>query len=253
MPTATGVLLDPAEFDPAGFAPAGPRPADGARRPALPRAGAPPHVWLVRAQHHRAFVLGSAPDVLDAEERARAAALRVPADRECYLATHVALRLLLGAYLERPPREVPLTRVPCPSCGGPHGRPSVAGHPLHYSLSHSGSLGLLAFAATPVGVDTETVPSPAAVREASDALHPRELAELALLPAEARPPAFSRAWVRKEAYLKGLGIGLADDPASWYLGTGVEPAEPPPGWHLSDVAAPPGSTAALAWRGAPGT
>lgn len=248
MRTATGVLLDPVEFDPAGFAPAGTGPADGARRPALPRTGEPPHLWLVRAERHRAFVLFSAPDVLDTEERTRAAALRVPADRECYLATHVGLRLLLGAYLGLRPREVPLTRTPCPSCGGPHGRPSVAGHPLHYSLSHSGSLGLLAFAGTPVGVDTETVPAPAAVREASDAMHPRELAELRLLPEPARPLAFSRAWVRKEAYLKGLGIGLADDPASWYVGTGTEPAEPSPGWQLADIAVARGSSAAVAWR-----
>ncbi|MEV7414439.1 4'-phosphopantetheinyl transferase superfamily protein [Streptomyces sp. NPDC089919] len=248
MPTATGVLLDPAEFDPAGFDPAGPGAADGARRPSPPRADGTPHLWLLRATQHRAFALASAPDVLVAEERTRAAALRVPADRECYLATHVALRLLLGAYLDLSPREVPLMRIPCPCCGGPHGRPSVAGHPLHYSISHSGSLGLLAFAATPVGVDTETVPPARAVREASDALHPQELAELALLPEPARPTAFSRAWVRKEAYLKGLGIGLADDPAARYVGTGIEPAVPGPGWRLADVAVVRGFSAAVAWQ-----
>lgn len=215
-------------------------------RLAPPAAGGPPHIWLLDAERHGPVTGPMAGGTLSPEERARAAALRVPADRDCYVTTHVGLRLLLGAYLGLPPRQVELTRLPCPLCAGPHGRPAVAGNPLHHSLSHSGRLGLLAFATTPVGADLETVPPPAAVEEARDVLHPRERAELDRLPPAARPPAFIRAWVRKEAYLKGLGTGLAGTPAGCYVGTGPSPATPAPGWLLTDVPVGPGASAAVA-------
>ncbi|MFE0673446.1 4'-phosphopantetheinyl transferase family protein [Streptomyces sp. NPDC058867] len=240
MPYATGTLRDPTQvraFDPAAVT---------GRRLTPPAAGGPAHIWLLRAERHRAAVVRAAPEVLDAQERARAAALRVPTDRECYLATHLGLRLLLGAYLGTEPARVPLTRWPCPLCGGPHGRPGVVGDPLHYSLSHSGGLGLLAFAAAPVGVDVEAVPSPAAVAEAAEALHPRERDELALLPPSARPRAFTRAWVRKEAYLKGLGVGLSESPESCYVGTGTEPAGTDRAWLLTDVPVGRGAAGAVA-------
>lgn len=170
-------------------------------------------------------------------------------DRDRYAVAHVALRRLLGAYLVIPPEEVALTRGACPLCAEPHGRPEVAGNPLHFSLSHSGDLALLGFAATPVGVDTEQVPAPKVVKELAGSLHPRETAELAALPYGDRPVAFARAWARKEAYLKGTGTGLAVSPAADYVGTGALPGAQPPGWKLADV--PVGGThaAAVAYRG----
>ncbi|MYU07838.1 4'-phosphopantetheinyl transferase superfamily protein [Streptomyces sp. SID8366] len=242
MPYGTGALRDPPRvraFDPAAVT---------GRRLTPPAPGGPAQLWLLHAGRHRAAVARAAPEVLDAGERARAAALRVPADRECYLAAHLGLRLLLGAYLGVRPARVPLTRRACPLCGGPHGRPGVTGDPLHYSLSYSGGLGLLAFAAVPVGTDVEAVPAPDAVAEAADVLHPRERDELALLPPSARPPAFARAWVRKEAYLKGLGVGLARAPSSLYAGTGAEPAGTEGAWRLTDVPVGRGAAGAVAER-----
>lgn len=52
-------------------------------------------------------------------------------------------------------------------------------------------------------------------------------------------------WTRKEAYLKGLGVGLSEDPAADYVGSGPVPARMP-GWSLSDVRVPEGHCAALA-------
>ncbi|MDJ1132692.1 4'-phosphopantetheinyl transferase superfamily protein [Streptomyces iconiensis] len=184
---------------------------------------------------------------LSAEERARATTFLRAADRDRYLVAHLALRRELAALLGTSPADVPLTRATCPVCGGPHGRPSVEGDPLHFSLSHAGDLVLLAFAGVPIGVDVEEYPDRATVAETSTALHPRERDELALLPEAGRPAAFTRCWTRKEAYLKGTGTGLGEDPSITYVSTLAVPASPP-GWLLTDLSVPPGHAAASAVR-----
>ncbi|GAA0462262.1 4'-phosphopantetheinyl transferase family protein [Streptomyces olivaceiscleroticus] len=205
-----------------------------------------PRLWLVRAPGPDAT-----PDesVLDEEERCRAAALRRPADRALYVAAHVALREVLGGCLGVPAARIALTRLPCPGCGGPHGRPALAGpagEAVHFSLSHTGGLALLALAARPVGVDVERVPDIGLVRDAAGALHPTEQAELAELAGDSRAAAFARCWTRKEAYLKAIGEGLSGGGLSGaHLGTGPEPAGLP-GWQLCDVEVPPGYAAACA-------
>ncbi|MEV0374441.1 4'-phosphopantetheinyl transferase superfamily protein [Streptomyces sp. NPDC050636] len=208
--------------------------------------GTTPRVWSARVTEYAERAAADAW-LLDGDERARAQAFVREADRDRYRVAHVVLRRLLGAYLSQDPAAVELVREPCPGCGGPHGRPAVAGSPLHFSLSHSGDLALFAFAETPVGVDVEAEPSPEASAEVAAVLHPAERAELAALPPAARPASLARCWARKEAYLKGIGIGLAEDPSVTYVGAGPDPADPS-GWSLADVPVPRGYAAACAVR-----
>lgn len=209
-----------------------------------------PLLWLVRAPE-----TGTPLDVslLDADERRRAAALRRPAERALYVAVHSALRRVLGAYTGLPAASVRLTRLPCPGCGGPHGRPAMAGPfgaRVHFSLSHSGGMALLGLATEPVGVDLETVPGPVLAKEAARALHPCEQKELSRTSVEARPGAFTRCWTRKEAYLKATGEGLSSAVVrGLYLGTGPRPAALP-GWTAADVDVPFGWAAACVVRNA---
>ena len=51
-----------------------------------------------------------------------------------------------------------------------------------------------------------------------------------------------RRWVRKEAYLKGLGTGLGLDPAT------VDLSVDPPGWQVLDIPAGSGAMSAVAVR-----
>ncbi|MET8615950.1 4'-phosphopantetheinyl transferase family protein, partial [Streptomyces misionensis] len=205
----------------------------------------------VGAQDERA--LRWAQELLDGEERARAGAFRRARDRDAYVIAHATLRALLGPLLGVRADELPLMREPCAGCGAPHGRPALRAPGLrapglHFSLSHSGDLVLVALAGTPVGVDVEGLASAEAVRSAQCALHATEVAELARLPAYERPAAFTRTWVRKEAYLKGLGTGLVRDPALDHVGTGDRPVSPSPRWTLRDVLVPAGYAAAVALR-----
>ncbi|WP_171166977.1 4'-phosphopantetheinyl transferase superfamily protein [Streptomyces sp. I05A-00742] len=223
------------------------RPRTLGRDP-LPGPWAPgaPALWLLRVPDDG----GPRPreeyeDVLDVRERARAAAFVRDLHRERYIAAHLGLRRLLGAYLDVAPGAVELVREPCPCCGAPHGRPAAAGAPLHFNLSHAGDLVLFAFADTPVGADVEEVQRASVVESVGRSLHPREVAELAALPEADRTSAFSRCWTRKEAYLKGTGTGLAERLSVTYVGCGPRPTSPP-GWTVSDVDAGPGYTAAVA-------
>ncbi|WP_372410637.1 4'-phosphopantetheinyl transferase superfamily protein [Streptomyces luteireticuli] len=204
-----------------------------------------PHVWLLRG----ADGTGGHEHVLDPGERDRAAAFVHPAHRERYVAAHVALRRLLGAYLGRAPQDVALVREPCPCCGEPHGRPAVAGAPLHFNLSHAGDLALLAFADVPVGADVEQEPRASVVADVAGSLHPREAAELRAFPEAERVRAFARCWTRKEAYLKGTGTGLGESLSVTYVGCGERPASPD-GWSVRDVEVGEGYTAAVALAGA---
>ncbi|MCM2580188.1 4'-phosphopantetheinyl transferase family protein [Streptomyces meridianus] len=204
-----------------------------------------PQLWALSVS---AYPLRPVDDgILDPAERQRAARFVRPADRDRYRVAHVGLRRLLGAYLAAAPERIELTREPCPGCGRGHGRPAVAGAPLHFSLSHAGDLVVFAVADAPVGVDVEEVPSPEALSGLTGALHPVESAELDALPADARPGAFARCWTRKEAFLKGTGLGLGGEPAGVCVGAGPEPLAPA-GWHLTDVAVAEGYAAACAVR-----
>ncbi|MCX5339007.1 4'-phosphopantetheinyl transferase family protein [Streptomyces atratus] len=189
-----------------------------------------------------------APSVLDADERRRALAFHRACDRSRYIGAHTLLRRILGAHLGVAPREVLLTRERCPMCGGPHGRPAVANGAVHFSLAYSGELCLVAVASTPVGVDMERIPSPEQATRLGSALHPREASELLALPAQNRPLAFARAWVRKEAYLKGLGTGLTRGLSVDDVGTGPVPAQCSPDWLIADVALGRSRVAAIAIR-----
>ncbi|MFD4577991.1 4'-phosphopantetheinyl transferase family protein [Streptomyces sp. NPDC058417] len=219
---------------------AGPRPLRG-----------PLELYLAQVAAQDEQALEHARELLDAEERARAAAFRHDRDRDAYVVAHAALRGVLSVLLGVRAQALPLAREPCAGCGGPHGRPVLRAPGVHFSLSHSGGLVMVALAPEPVGVDVEGLASVRAVLGAQSALHRAESEELARLPAAARPEAFTRTWVRKEAYLKGLGTGLVRDPSLDYVGTGPHPVVPSPGWSLRDVLVPTGYAAAVAVRTPP--
>ncbi|MEU1786711.1 4'-phosphopantetheinyl transferase superfamily protein [Streptomyces sparsogenes] len=227
-----------------------PGPAD---RPS----GAEVAVWLLRIPPAAAAAAERA-GMLDARERERAARFRDDILRERYVTSHVGLRVLLGAYLGVAPAEVELVRERCgmPNCDKPHGRPAVAGgERLRFSLSHAEDAALYAFADAPVGADIEAHNERrdgTVVAGLARQLHPEEQAAIEALPESRRAEAFLGCWVRKEAYLKGIGTGLPGGLRTHHVGLADHLAPPgsttPPGWSLADVPAPPGYAAAVALR-----
>ncbi|MFJ8824008.1 4'-phosphopantetheinyl transferase family protein [Streptomyces sp. NPDC102467] len=215
----------------------------------LPSSG-PVGLWLVRTDAGPRDGAGGSggAGVLDADERRRAAAFAFDRHRTRYITAHVALRGILGDRLGCTPDAVRFVRQPCPGCGELHGRPAVADAPeLHFSLSHGGDLALVALAPAAVGVDVEELTDPAAAEDLTTVLHPREQAELAALDDLLdRRIAVTRVWVRKEAYLKGIGTGLSRAADLDYVGTLPDSPGAPGGWSVRDVAVPEGYAAAVA-------
>ncbi|MFD8293882.1 4'-phosphopantetheinyl transferase family protein [Streptomyces lavendulae] len=205
-------------------------------------------LWLLHVSDAglRSVVLDRSP--LDAEERARVAAFVYSADRDRYVAAHLTLRRVLCAYRGVTPAELGFVRRACPCCGGPHGRPVLAGSGTpHFSMSHTGGLVLIAVAGRPVGVDVERLPAPHKATTVGEVLHPAEQREIHAAPPSLRPAVFARLWARKEAYLKGLGTGIGRGPDLDFLGNPA-PGAParPPGWTVKDVPVGPEHAAALA-------
>jgi phosphopantetheinyl transferase len=182
-------------------------------------------VWRVDL----AAVGARAMQLLSPAERRRAAAMVDPGRRALWMRSRGVLRLLLGAYLERPAQRLEFV-------AGAHGKPALiaaaagnealgssAGTPapgaaaatlarsVSFNLSHSAATALYAFTlAADVGIDLELART-RKIDEAAMALRafgPEQSERLRSLPARARGQEFLRLWVAHEAALKCRGDGL---------------------------------------------
>ena len=172
------------------------------------------------------------PGELSAAEEARASRRAVADDRRRFAASRAALRRLIAARAGTEPGSLAIV-------GGPNDRPVVPGGPS-FSVSHSGELWLCAVASGRVlGVDAEGVRE---VREAADIaarwFTRAERERLAAEGAAGDPRAFLRGWVRKEAFLKALGVGFSSEEAIL-----LDPD--PEKWDVLDLDPAPGFVGAL--------
>lgn len=169
-------------------------------------------LWRVDLDQH---VPAAAHARLSAEELARAARFVFPRDRQRYIAAHAALRQLLVQHLANAGQaggESFCTSEPLTLVAGRFGKPALpAPARLHFNLSHSHDVGLVALSEDcELGVDVERVrPMTDAVAMAAAYFTAAEQAALAACePGAVRDRAFFTCWTRKEACLKALGIGL---------------------------------------------
>jgi 4'-phosphopantetheinyl transferase len=212
-------------------------------------------VWVVPMPEPDEYS-AEAWSVISREERERANRLVRDEDRALWIHTRAALRSLLAGHLGTDSRLVVFGE-------GPHGKPEVSsGDGLQFSVSHSGSVAAICVSRDRrMGIDVERVQNnlswePIANRFFSIA----ELAFIESRPSVERRHLFFHCWVRKESYLKGLGVGLnrALDSFSVPMGTAagavVDLEEGPLSgtgrrWGVQAIAVPDGYVAALAVEG----
>ena len=204
------------------------------------------HVWLtslvVDEDEERRLLAGWPESVQRREGR------RPPHRLRESLLAWGSLRIAVSRYVGCAPETIHLSR-------DPHGRPQVE-QPggLFVSLSHSGDLAVTAVTrGTRVGVDVERIRPLREMALARRFFAPLEADALAALPVEERGAAFFQTWVRKEAYLKGVGAGVpaALSQCSFFLETAelletsIEPRTAS-SWSVRDVTAWSGYAAAVA-------
>src|SRR5262249_51209659 len=149
--------------------------------------------------------VGSLQRVLAADEHGRAQRFRFQRHREHFIVSHGVLRIVLARYLEMEPSQLQF-------CYNPFGKPALSDQreEIHFNLSHSHGLALLAIArGREVGIDIERV-NPSIVNEGiPERFFSRgEVSNLRALPIDLQPAAFFDFWTLKEAYIKARGFGL---------------------------------------------
>lgn len=137
---------------------------------------------------------------LSTEECARADRYHFERDRARFIAGRSHLRRILAAYLGQSPRRLGLE----PDAAG---KPCVPGW-LHFNLSHSHDLAVLAVARFEIGIDLEHI-RPIDDSIADMFFSPTEVIALRSLPLSDRQIGFFNCWTRKEAFVKALGMGLS--------------------------------------------
>jgi 4'-phosphopantetheinyl transferase len=214
-------------------------------------------VWTVTLDRWSAPSYG---ETLSADERARAALIRLPDRRVQFIAAHAALRAILSSYQDIPPESLLFTTT-CTWCGDPsHGKPRLqdAGG-LDFNLTRAGSLALVAVAHdAQVGVDAEPLDRAVDWRAiARRALSQDERTQVEAAEPGSRDSLAGRLWCRKEAVAKATGLGLAlnlktwtarpDDGSRWLAASLDEMPEPV---LVSDLEAVTDAFAAVAVTGA---
>jgi 4'-phosphopantetheinyl transferase len=162
------------------------------------------NVWcenLDRVAASRGAELGA---LLSREESVRARHLGDARSRRRYVAGREMLRLILGEECGIDPAHVVFAY-------GPRGKPSMSGAPsTFFNMAHCDGLSVVAAtSAGEVGIDIERLREDVDV----DRIAPRmfsveDMRGLAALSRGERVRAFFDGWVRIEALVKGMGIGL---------------------------------------------
>ena len=169
--------------------------------------------------------------LLDAGERSRADRFVFAHHRERFVRAHGVLRRVLAAYTGQHPAELSFI-------AGHYGKPALAGsRGVAFSLSHSGDgVAIAVTVGHEIGVDIEI---PRVMSDRDDLVRryfsASEIAAYDSIESARRDEAFFRLWTRKEAFVKGIGLGLSRPLDSFTVGLGIPVRLDAPGdvaWSL---------------------
>jgi len=146
--------------------------------------------------------------ILSPDEDDRASRFHFDEDRKRFARCRVALRIILGHYLDMHPAEI---RFRYEKDGKPEIANAQDSRGLRFNIANSCGLALIAVSSgRALGVDVEKVrPKLDCVEIALRVFSDREVRAFLSLPENKRQRAFFACWTRKEALLKATGKGLA--------------------------------------------
>ncbi|MDQ3101821.1 MAG: 4'-phosphopantetheinyl transferase superfamily protein [Bacteroidota bacterium] len=160
------------------------------------------HIWFSRLDDLR-YRVQEFEQLLDQDEKERAARFRFPIDRERYIIGHGLLRKLLSRYTGIDPIEIRTIR-------GKFGKPYLPDRSIEFNLSDTKDAVLIAFARHEIGADLETMNRMVDhLKVAEHYFTPNEIDSIKSAGDHKRR--FLELWTRKEAVLKASGVGIMDD------------------------------------------
>ncbi len=146
-------------------------------------------------------------EILSEKENKILRKLRFRKDQNSYIITHATLRMILGKFLDIPPRKVDFIT-------NPSGKPFLAGKhiDIHFNLSHSSGVSTLAFSAkSEIGVDVEKIDPGLDFHLIASRCFSTAENEYIREPDKDACKRFYTLWTRKEAFLKAVGMGIGEN------------------------------------------
>jgi 4'-phosphopantetheinyl transferase len=221
------------------------------------------HLWFANPDEwEETALIASALATLETGEIARSERFHFSEHRKLFLVSHLLVRMALSYYADRLPAQWRFVRN---DHGKPQVDPAMRASPPIFSLAHTAGVAVVGMTrAREIGVDVENRDRQVHARRLIERFFsPEEAVEMGNLPSAELRDRFFLTWTLKEAYIKGLGRGLAQplDSFSFRL-TGARPrridfsaAHPqdPEKWRFAIVEPRPRSVAALAVAYDPGT
>jgi 4'-phosphopantetheinyl transferase len=160
------------------------------------------HVWQVGLEVSPGR-LAECWALLSEDERGRAMKFRLPEHQRRYAAGRGFVRLMLAGYVGGDGASLRFIY-------GRAGKPELIGGEVQFNVSHCGDRALLAVSREMVGVDLEEIRVLDYQAVGREVLTAENLMEVASVMEEHKAAAFCRHWVRGEARLKALGLGIGE-------------------------------------------
>lgn len=142
-------------------------------------------------------------EVLNAQEKKRAARFYFERHRRRFTIARIFLRHVLASYLNEAPACLNFDF-------NKYGKPFIPGKNIEFNLSHSGDTALLAVGCQhSLGIDIEYFSARPFDGIAKELFSDIELNHFLALPLFLKPQAFFHVWAQKEAFIKACGLGLS--------------------------------------------
>jgi 4'-phosphopantetheinyl transferase len=142
---------------------------------------------------------------LGKEEQARAARFLHETDRATYTSCHAMLRLILGRRLEKDPRQISFLT-------GAYNKPRLECDPVYFNITHTGkAFAIVVSESCETGIDMESVSRTMNFNGIIKNFFSVTESEFILKDPAESSSMFFMLWTRKEALLKALGTGIADN------------------------------------------
>jgi 4'-phosphopantetheinyl transferase len=163
---------------------------------------------------------------LDRDEQARLARFVRPVDQHQFLVSHALLRRLLSQSLGCTPQEIAFGTTGRQKPILTHPRPDKA---LHFNLSHTRGMTVVAMSDSPLGVDTEWLDRQAPAENlAARYFTPTEVSDIQNQAPTHIQRRFLSYWTLKEAFLKAEGWGIVESLDGFEFELSAHPQWPPP-------------------------